>query len=146
MVLNPDINAYLPIGYMMVAAVLLSVVAVLIPTLLGMKRTHNAVKDSPYECGMPPLADAHTRVSVKFYVTAMLFIVFDLEGVFLLGWAAVYRDLIKPVSDGGIGWPLLWGGLFFLAVLEVGHIYAWKKGVLDWAPRLAKRPQPPASP
>lgn len=135
MMMNPDIHTYLPIGYMLIMAVALSAVMVLIPSLLGMKRTHSAIKDSPYECGMPPLADAHSRFSVKFYVTAMLFIIFDLEGVFLLGWAAVYRDLIKPVSEGGVGWPLLWGGLFFLAVLEVGHIYAWKKGVLDWAPR-----------
>jgi NADH-quinone oxidoreductase subunit A len=137
--INHDFNMYLPIGLMMILAILMSVAMVLIPTLLGMKRTHNAIKDSPYECGMPPLAQAHTRFSVKFYVTAMLFIIFDLEGVFLLGWASVYRDLIKPVSEGGVGLPILWGGLLFLLVLEVGHVYAWKKGALDWTPKRSLR-------
>ncbi|MDA0576912.1 MAG: NADH-quinone oxidoreductase subunit A [Verrucomicrobia bacterium] len=130
-----ELGVYMPVGGMLIIAALLGAAMVLIPTLLGMRRTHNAVEDSPYECGMPPLEEAHARFSVKFYVTAMLFIVFDLEGVFLLGWAAVYRDLIRPVSEGGIGWPLLWGGVIFLLVLEVAHVYAWRKGVLDWAPR-----------
>lgn len=135
-----DLAAYLPVGYMLLIAIGLSVAMVLMPMLLGMRRTHSAVKDSPYECGMPPLSDAHTRFSVKFYVIAMLFIIFDLEGVFLLGWATVYRELVRPVSEGGIGLNMLWGGLLFLLILEVGHIYAWKKGVLDWAPR-QRRPE-----
>lgn len=133
--LNSDISIYLPIGGMVVLAALMAAAMLLIPALLGTKRTHGAIKDSAYECGMPPLADAHSRFSIKFYVTAMLFILFDLEGVFLLGWASCYRDLIKPVAQGGIGLSLLWGGLFFLAILEVAHLYAWKKGVFDWAPR-----------
>ena|ERR1700690_3155523 len=136
---NADFHMYLPIGMMMILAIVMSVAMVLIPTLLGMKRTHNAIKDTPYECGMPPLAQAHTRFSVKFYVTAMLFIIFDLEGVFLLGWASVYRDLIKPVALGGVGLPMLWGGLLFLFVLEVGHIYAWRKGALDWTPARSQK-------
>jgi len=107
----------------------------ILPPLLGKKRSHDPVKDSPYECGMPPITDSHTRFSVKFYLIAMLFILFDIEVVFFLGWAAVFRDLIKPVSEGGIGWEMLLGALMFLAILEVGHIYAWKKGALDWAPR-----------
>jgi NADH-quinone oxidoreductase subunit A len=65
----------------------------------------------------------------------MLFILFDIEVVFFLGWAAVFRDLIKPASQGGIGWEMLLGALVFLAILEVGHVYAWKKGALDWAPK-----------
>ena len=109
-------------------------VSISLPTLLGKKRTHDPVKDSPYECGMPPLTEAHTRFSVKFYLIAMLFILFDIEVVFFLGWDAVFRDLIKPVSEGGIGLEMLFGALAFLAILEVGHIYAWKKGALDWAP------------
>lgn len=113
-------------------------VSISLPTLLGQKRTHDPVKDSPYECGMPPLTEAHTRFSVKFYLIAMLFILFDIEVVFFLGWAAVFRDLIKPVSDGGIGLEMLFGALAFLAILEVGHIYAWKKGALDWAPQKEK--------
>ena len=106
----------------------------LLPTLLGQKRTHNPVKDTPYECGMPPMTEAHTRFSVKFYLIAMLFILFDIEVVFFLGWAAVFRDLMKEK-----GWNMLLGALVFLAILEVGHIYAWKKGALDWAPKRPKR-------
>src|ERR1043166_4849708 len=94
----------------------------LLPTLLGQKRTHNPVKDTPYECGMPPMTEAHTRFSVKFYLIAMLFILFDIEVIFFLGWAAVFRDLSKPVAEGGIGLKMLLGALVFLAILEVGHI------------------------
>jgi NADH-quinone oxidoreductase subunit A len=64
----------------------------------------------------------------------MLFILFDIEVVFFLGWAAVFRDLMKEK-----GWNMLLGALVFLAILEVGHIYAWKKGALDWAPKRPKR-------
>ncbi len=118
--------------------------AIFVPPLLGRKRTHSPVKDSPYECGMPPMTEAHTRFSVKFYLIAMLFIIFDIEVVFFLGWAAVFRDLSKPVADGGIGWRMLLGALVFLAILEVGHIYAWKKGALDWSPRKMRRENEPA--
>jgi NADH-quinone oxidoreductase subunit A len=112
--------------------------SLMLPTLLGKKRSHDSVKDSPYECGMPAMTEAHTRFSVKFYLIAMLFILFDIEVVFFLGWAAVFRDLIRPVEAGGIGLKMLLGALLFLAILEVGHVYAWKKGALDWAPRRPK--------
>jgi len=119
----------------MLVAVLFAAASLALPPLLGKKRTHDPVKDSAYECGMPPMTEAHIRFGVKFYLIAMLFILFDIEVVFFLGWAAVFRDLIKPASQGGIGTDMLMGALTFLAILEVGHIYAWKKGALDWAPR-----------
>jgi NADH-quinone oxidoreductase subunit A len=100
------------------------------PVLLGKKRKHSPVKDAPYECGMPASTEAHARFSVKFYLVAMLFILFDIEVVFFLGWAAVYRELLKE-----IGIQILVGAVIFLVILEVGHIYIWKKGALDWAPR-----------
>ena len=133
----------MPVALAMLGAIAIASGAVLAPVLFGTRRTHNDLKDSPYECGLPPLAEAHTRFSVKFYVVAMLFIVFDLEGVFLLGWAAVYRDMIKPVEEGGIGWSMFWVAALFLAILEVAHIYAWKMGALDWAPT---RRTPPVEP
>ena len=107
----------------------------LLPWMFGKKRVHDPIKDSPYECGMPALAEAHVRFSVKFYLVAMLFILFDIEVVFFLGWSAVYRDLIRSPEHGGMGLAMLGGALLFLAILEVGHIYAWRKGALDWAPR-----------
>jgi NADH-quinone oxidoreductase subunit A len=134
-----ELQQYIPAGLMMLVAVGFAAATILLPTLLGRKRTHSPVKDTPYECGMPAMTEAHTRFSVKFYLIAMLFILFDIEVVFFLGWAAVFRDLIKPVAEGGIGLTMLLGALVFLAILEVGHIYAWKKGALDWAPKRARR-------
>ena len=87
-------------------------------------------KLAPYESGMPPLGDAHERFSVKFYLVAMLFIVFDIETVFLIPWAAIYF----PGRDGGgpgMGF-LLAEMLVFLGVLAVGYVYVWKRGAFDW--------------
>ena len=130
-----QLQQYIPVGLLMLIAIGFAAASLALPPLLGKKRTHDPVKDSAYECGMPAMTEAHTRFSVKFYLIAMLFILFDIEVVFFLGWAAVFRDLIKPAAQGGIGWEMLLGALVFLAILEVGHIYAWKKGALDWAPR-----------
>ena len=115
---------------MILAAAGVALGTLLGPVLLGKKRKHSPVKDAPYECGMPASTEAHTRFSVKFYLVAMLFIIFDIEVVFFLGWAAVYRELLKE-----IGIQILVGAVIFLVILEVGHIYIWKKGALDWAPR-----------
>jgi NADH-quinone oxidoreductase subunit A len=130
-----QLQQFVPVGLLLLVAIGFAAGMILAPILLGKRRTHSPVKDSPYECGMPALTEAHTRFSVKFYLIAMLFILFDIEVVFFLGWSAVFRDLIKPVSEHGIGWRMLWGALGFLALLEVGHLYAWRKGALDWAPK-----------
>ena len=140
--MDAEFQQYIAVGLLIVVAAGLTFGMLLVPTLLGKKRTHSAVKDAPYECGMPAMTEAHTRFSVKFYLIAMLFILFDIEVVFFLGWGAVFRDLIKPVTKGGIGIKMLLGAVLFLAILEVGHIYCWKKGALDWAPK-KKQPEPP---
>ena len=93
--------------------------------LLG-KRVRNRVKDSPYECGVTPVGSARERFSVKFYLVAMLFILFDIEVVFLYPWAVVYKDLLAD----GVG-VLVWV-LVFLGVLELGLLYLWRKGGLEW--------------
>jgi len=128
--MTTETQQYSAIGMLLLAAATMATALLLIPSVFGKKRTHSAVKDSPYECGLPPFTEAHARFSVKFYLVAMLFILFDIEVVFFLGWAAVYRELV-----GEMGWKMLIGGALFLGILEVGHIYAWKKGALDWAPR-----------
>ena len=143
MTLVDQLQQFVPIGLLLLIALGVAGGALLLPVLIGKNRTHDPVKDSPYECGMPPLTSAHTRFSVKFYLVAMLFILFDIEVVFFLGWGAVFRDLIKPVTEGGIGWRMLLGALVFLAILVVGHIYAWKKGALDWAPQKKTRSPKP---
>ena len=130
-----QLQQYIPVGLLLLVAIGLAAGMMLTPLIIGKPRIHDPVKDSPYECGLPPMTEAHTRFSVKFYLIAMLFILFDIEVVFMLGWGAVFRDLIKPVAEGGIGPKMLLGALVFLGILEVGHIYAWKKGALDWAPR-----------
>jgi len=137
-----QLQEYVPVGLLILVAIGFAAVSMLAPLIIGKPRTHNPVKDSPYECGLPPLTDAHTRFSVKFYLIAMLFILFDIEVVFMLGWGAVFRDMIKPVAQGGIGLKMLFGAFIFLAILEVGHIYAWKKGALDWAPRKDRVTEP----
>lgn len=137
--MSEQLQQYIPVGLLIVVAVGFAVTNLVLPTLLGKKRVHAPVKDEPYECGLPPLTEGQPRFSVKFYQVAMLFILFDIEVVFMIGWGAVFRDLIRPVEAGGIGWAMLGGGALFLAILEVGHIYAWRKGALDWAPRRAKR-------
>src|SRR5881296_764366 len=125
--MSTELQQYVPVGLLLLVAVAFAAGNIAAPWLLGKKRVHDPVKDSPYECGMPPITEAHTRFSVKFYLIAMLFILFDIEFVFMLGWGAVFHDLIKPVADGGIGLKMLLGALVFLGILEVGHIYAWKK-------------------
>ncbi|MBL8292731.1 MAG: NADH-quinone oxidoreductase subunit A [Bryobacterales bacterium] len=96
--------------------------------LLG-KKLKNKVKDSPYECGMVPTGSAKESFSVKFYLVAMLFILFDVEAVFLYPWVVVFREL-RMIA-------LIEMGIFVVLILS-GFFYIWKKGVLDWS----KAPSP----
>jgi NADH-quinone oxidoreductase subunit A len=94
-------------------------------------RRPDRTKDAPYECGVDPVGDARLRHSIRFYVVAMLFIIFDLETVFLYPWAVSYRKL------GLFGLVEM---LVFLAILMVGYVYAWRRGALNWSRQL----EPPA--
>lgn len=103
-------------------------------------RRPTPVKLAPYESGMPPLGDAHERFSVKFYLVAMLFIVFDIETVFLIPWGVIYFGSGDPAAavvgteaGGGPGMGfLLVEMLVFLVILFVGYIYVWKRGAFQW--------------
>ena len=132
--MTTELQQYVAVGMLFLAALGMAAAMLLTPLIAGKKRTHGAIKDTPYECGMPPITEARARFSVKFYLIAMLFILFDIEVVFFLGWAAVYKELL-----GEIGWKMLMGAAVFLLILEVGHIYAWKKGALDWAPERSRK-------
>jgi NADH-quinone oxidoreductase subunit A len=97
------------------------------------------VKQTPYESGIPPLGDAHERFSVKFYMVAVLFILFDIETVFMIPWGAYYRQLsctVALVNDicpaGSMSLFGLIEMLVFIFILLVGFIYVWKKGALQW--------------
>jgi NADH-quinone oxidoreductase subunit A len=96
--------------------------------LLGRIGRRTGVKDVAYECGMLPEKGAQPRFSVKFYLVAMLFILFDIEIVFLYPWAVVYRDYLQQ-----FGIQILWVLLTFTLIILVGYVYAIKKGALDWS-------------
>jgi len=113
---------YLPILVYLVIAIGVAVGMVGLSEAVG-KKTHSPVKDLPYECGMIPTGDARSRFSVKFFVIAMFFLVFDIEAIFLYPWAVIYKSL------GLFG--LIEMGIFIL-ILAVGLTYVWGKGALQW--------------
>src|SRR5436189_1948980 len=99
----------------------------ILSVLLGKTGKRSKIKNIPYECGMLPVGEGSTRLSVKFYLVAMLFILFDIEVVFLYPWAVVYREMLKDNAN------LIFGAMVsFLGVLLVGYLYALKKGAFDW--------------
>src|SRR6058998_935379 len=115
--------------------ILLAFVAFNAALLIGLShlltpRRPTVLKDMPYESGMPPLGTAHERFSVKFYLVAMLFIVFDIETVFLIPWAAIYFGGAQTGS-ATMGF-LLVEMLVFLLILFVGYVYVWKRGAFQW--------------
>ena len=118
--------AYLPILVQVVLAAAITIGIITASQLLGQRFRRNAIKDTAYECGVPSDGSTHTRFSVKFYVTAMLFILFDIEVVFLIPWTFVYRDFLA--NRIAILTPML----FFLGVLVLGLFYEVKKGALEW--------------
>ena len=113
---------YLPILVFIALAVGLSAVIV-IASLLAARQKPDSEKLSPYECGFEPFTDARQRFDVRFYLVAILFIIFDLEVAFLFPWA---------VSLGKIGMLGFWSMMIFLGILTIGFIYEWKKGALEW--------------
>jgi len=122
------LKEYIPVLIQVVVALGFAAVALIFSVLLGKKGTRNPTKDSPYECGMLPLGGPQPRFAVKFYLVAMLFILFDLEVVFMYPWAVSYRGFIKDAGSTVI----LWSMFSFIAIVTVGYVYAIKKGVLDW--------------
>lgn len=113
---------YLPILILVVLAALFAGGSMVISALLGPRRP-TPEKLSPYECGIEPVGTARERFSVKFYLVAMLFIIFDMETIFLYPWAVVFKEL-KAFGVAAMG--------TFLLILLVGFVYVWKKGGLEW--------------
>src|SRR6516165_26189 len=118
---------YLPVLMLGILAVLFSAGMLVGSVILGKKGKRPAIKDTPYECGMLPIGPGGTRLSVKFYLVAMLFILFDIEVVFLYPWAVVYKDMLRTHAS-----LILGAMLSFLGVLFVGYLYALKKRAFDW--------------
>lgn len=117
-----NLEEYLPILIFLVLAMIISLGALVASFTLS-KGNSYPEKDSTYECGFEPFADTRGNFDVKFYLVAILFIIFDLEIIFLFPWA---------VALGDIGVLGFWSMMFFLLVLTVGFIYEWTKGALDW--------------
>ena len=120
------LREYLPILLQIIVVILFAGSALLVSVLVGKSGKRTRAKDTAYECGMVPQGEGHPRFSVKFYLVAMLFILFDLEIVFMYPWAVVYRDAIK---QSGL---IFWSMLSFISILMVGYVYALKKGALDF--------------
>ncbi len=116
------LESWVPVLIFLILVAGFGIVSLIMSYLFGVNKP-DARKLSPYECGMHPIGTARERFSVKFYLVAMLFLLFDVEAVFLFPWAVVYRDL------------KLFGFfemLVFIVAILAGYIYAWKKGALEW--------------
>jgi NADH-quinone oxidoreductase subunit A len=131
-------RTYLPILLLM-GFVVVNAVGMIALSHLTIRSRPTPVKDTPYESGIPPLGDARERFSVKFYMVAMLFIIFDIETVFMIPWGVFYKQLSCAVPlAGGVCPPgqISFFGfgemLVFVAILLVGFVYVWKKGALQW--------------
>lgn len=116
---------YLPVLVLLIIAVIIPATILILTHRLGPRKPSER-KLSMYESGMPPVGGAHPKFSVRFYILAMLFILFDIEVVFMYPWAVIYKKWIA-VSPF-----ILIEGLVFLSILLIGYIYVWRKGALDW--------------
>lgn len=122
---TPIYQNYIPLLVLMIVATIIPLAILVITNILGPKKPSDR-KLSVYESGMPPVGDAHPKFSIKFYIIGMLFILFDIEIVFMYPWAVIYKQWISTSVF------ILVEGLVFVGILLVGYIYAWKKGALDW--------------
>src|SRR5947209_18974431 len=120
---NSYTEVYFPVLVQAIIAMVLAAGLLTVSYLLG-KKVRNRVKDMPYESGIVPTGDARERFSVKFYLVGMLFILFDIEAIFLYPWVVVYRELKM------FGFVEM---LIFVLLILSGFFYIWKKGALDWS-------------
>ncbi len=116
------LSAYLPIVVFMGIAAVIGLALLVAPFIIAYK-SPDAEKLSAYECGFAAFDDARMQFDIRFYLVAILFIIFDLEVAFLFPWA---------ISFAGLGWAGFWSMMVFLAVLTIGFVYEWRKGALEW--------------
>lgn len=116
---------YLPILFVIIVAVGFAVGMLVVSHFVG-PRVYDPVKLMPYESGVDPKSESHPRLNIRYFLVALVFIIFDIEVVFLFPWAVIFRDFI---TDGSF---IFWEMVFFMAVLLVGLVYIWRKGVLEW--------------
>jgi len=127
-----DLTAYLPILLIFIVAAGFAVTNILLSRIVGQRKS-TRTKLMPYECGKDPVGSARERFSVKFYLIAMLFILFDIEVIFLIPWAVVFKRLSAP--QYGLRTLLYVEMMLFVALLLAGYVYVLKKGAFDWGER-----------
>jgi NADH-quinone oxidoreductase subunit A len=124
---KPQLMQYVPVLMLGLLAVAFSFGMLILSVVVGKKGKRPPIKDTAYECGMLPVGEGSTRLSVKFYLVAMLFILFDIEVVFLYPWAVIYKEMLQKNA------ALIFGSMIsFLVILFVGYVYALKKRAFDW--------------
>lgn len=124
---DSQLTQYVPVLLLGLAAVAFSAGTLVASVLLGKLGKRSRIKDTAYECGMLPIGDGNTRLSVKFYLVAMLFILFDIEVVFLYPWAVNFRQMLSEKPG------LILGSMIcFMLILFIGYLYALKKDAFDW--------------
>jgi NADH-quinone oxidoreductase subunit A len=124
-----QIAQYIPVLILLVAAIGFAAGVLVLSVLVGFRGKHTHAKDTAYECGKDPIGDGGARFSVKFYLVAMLFILFDIEVVFLYPWAVVYRQMLAQDATRNL---ILGSMISFLIILFAGYMYALKKKAFDW--------------
>jgi NADH-quinone oxidoreductase subunit A len=124
---------YIPILIVFIFVAGFAVTNIVLSHVVG-RRKNTRAKLMPYECGMDPVGSAHQRFSVKFYLIAMLFILFDIEAIFLLPWAVVFKTLSQALTSYGQSGRafVFFEMMIFVGALLVGYIYVWKKGLFEW--------------
>ena len=122
-----QILQYIPVMMLGLVAVGFAVGTLVMSVMVGKRGKDSKIKDTAYECGMLPIGDGSTRLSIKFYLVAMLFILFDIEVVFLYPWAVNYREMITHEAGAILGSMAI-----FMTILFAGYLYALKKGAFDW--------------
>lgn len=126
---DSQIRQYIPVLLLGIVAATFAFGMMAVSVLFGARGQRSKSKDMAYECGMIPIGEGTTRLSVKFYLVAMLFILFDIEIVFLYPWAVVYKSMLAEPATHNLIFASM---LSFLAILFVGYIYAYKKKAFDW--------------
>lgn len=125
--MDSQLQQYFPVLLFLLVATGFAVSTLAISVIAGKFGRRTRTKDMPYECGMPPQGEGSSRLSVKFYLVALLFVLFDIEVVFMYPWAAVYKELLHENAA-----MILGGMVSFLGILFAGYLYALKKGAFNW--------------
>jgi len=126
---DSQFGQYLPVLMLLALGIVATSGMIMASVLLGKRGGRSKIKDTAYECGMLPEGPGSPRLSVKFYLVAMLFILFDIEVVFLYPWAVVYKAMLLDHATRDL---ILGSMISFLGILFIGYIYALKKGAFDW--------------